>query len=1561
MTAVLASLRWAIGQANANGGAETINFDPTVFSAPRTITLNGAELDLSATTGTESIAGPAAGLTIRGGGQSRVFQVDGGVTASISGVTITDGSAGIGGGLYSQGVTSLTDCTVSGNTAANHGGGIDQNGGTIAVTNTYVGSNTVPNGNGGGVYISAGGAASLTGCTIKDNSAGGSYTNGGGLSNYGAVTLTNCTISGNSGANGGGLCNSGGSMSVTNSTVSNNSATWGAGIYSGLSKNGTTKLTDCTVSGNTAKSNGGGVYAGYKSGTTLTDCTVSGNVSSSGKGGGVYSRKSYTTTLIACTISGNAVGNTTAALPPAASGGGLYNGIGCPATLINTIVVGNTVFGFPDDVDGYGSLSGTNNLIGETDNYVEGFANSVSVANLGLAPLGNYGGPTQTMALLPGSPAIGAGTALIGISADQRGQPLDWPRPDIGAYQVSPPGPIILVTAGGQLRGWLSSSLPDTTFQIDVFASSAYNADGSGEEQDFLGSLMVATDATGQVSFAVPFVGPAGLPDITATATTPQGNTTAVSVLRRGVLQVPAQYVRDVPGQPLVFSSASGDAIALQDPDAGPLDPEWDLTLSIAGGTLTLRSTAGLTGSGVGTGYLSYSGTFSALNDALAGLAFTPLPGFHGDTALSLDAESVGAEPTQARVSITDGVFVVTTTADSGPGSLRQAILNSNTVGGTSTIDFAVPGAGVQTIDLSSPLPLITAKVVIDGTTQPGFAGTPLIDVSTMTAGASAGLTVADSNVTVPGQMVDQVAEDTTTGAVLVSQVAPQGVTTRLSLLDVRGLVVDQFSLDTTADALLVAQVHAQGLTTRLSLLDSQKQVLVQSDGLSSSDPDDQIAEHLVSGSYFLRVDSTGGAGTYTLTAKLAPAIPPFQGIPVGQGPAAMAEGDFTGDGKLDLAVLNENYTFNTISVLLGNGDGTFQPQVTYAVGSIASAIVAGDFTGDGRTDLAVANVRRQRPCRCCWATATARSSPRSPTRWGRARTRSWPATSPATVAPTWPSPTPATIPSSGVCWATATARFSPRSPTRSGSYPDAIVAGDFTGDGRTRPGRRQRTATTTMSVLLGNGDGTFQPQVTYAVGSSPDCDRGGRLHRRRPPRPGRRQSASTRPCRCCWATATAPSRPQVTYAAQVATRRRRSWRATSPATAHLDLAVANAAGNDVSVLLGNGDGTFQTPGHLRCRGSSADTRSWRATSTATADRPGRRATPATTHVSVLAGQRRRHVPGPGDQRRGDLARSRSWRATSTATADSTWPSSTTATTPCRCCWATATAPSSPRSPTPWGRTQTRSWRATSTATAAPTWPSPTTALDDTVSVLLGNGDGTFQPQVTYAVGSGPSAHRGGRLQRRRPTRPGRRQRRRQRRLGVCWATATARSSPRSTYAVGIEPERDRGGRLHRRRPHSTWPSPTSRPPIPATVSVLLGNGDGTFQPQVTYAVGRRARRRDRGGRLHRRRPHSTWPSPNGTLWQRRRLGAAGQRRRHLPAPGHLRGRGLSPTAIVAGDFTGDGRTDLAVATTRLHPHGIVSVLLGNGDGTFQPQVTYAVGVEPDAHRGGRLHRRRPH
>jgi hypothetical protein len=96
--------------------------------------------------------------------------------------------------------------------------------------------------------------------------------------------------------------------------------------------------------------------------------------------------------------------------------------------------------------------------------------------------------------------------------------------------------------------------------------------------------------------------------------------------------------------------------------------------------------------------------------------------------------------------------FVVRTTDDAGPGSLRQAILDANATPGSNEIDFAIGDGGAQTIRPSTALPAVTNTVVIDGTTQPGFAGSPLIDLdgAAVTPGAS-GLVIRADNSTVKG------------------------------------------------------------------------------------------------------------------------------------------------------------------------------------------------------------------------------------------------------------------------------------------------------------------------------------------------------------------------------------------------------------------------------------------------------------------------------------------------------------------------------------------------------------------------------------------------------------------------------------------------------------------------------------------------------------------------------------------------------------------------------------------------------------------------------------------
>jgi hypothetical protein len=97
--------------------------------------------------------------------------------------------------------------------------------------------------------------------------------------------------------------------------------------------------------------------------------------------------------------------------------------------------------------------------------------------------------------------------------------------------------------------------------------------------------------------------------------------------------------------------------------------------------------------------------------------------------------------------------YTVTNTADSGPGSLRQAILDANANPGLDTIAFAIPGSGVQTITVpATALPSITSPVVIDGTTQPGYAGSPLIELH---GGQNNGISITAGGSTLRGLVLN--------------------------------------------------------------------------------------------------------------------------------------------------------------------------------------------------------------------------------------------------------------------------------------------------------------------------------------------------------------------------------------------------------------------------------------------------------------------------------------------------------------------------------------------------------------------------------------------------------------------------------------------------------------------------------------------------------------------------------------------------------------------------------------------------------------------------------------
>jgi hypothetical protein len=169
------------------------------------------------------------------------------------------------------------------------------------------------------------------------------------------------------------------------------------------------------------------------------------------------------------------------------------------------------------------------------------------------------------------------------------------------------------------------------------------------------------------------------------------------------------------------------------------------------------------------------------------------------------------------------------------------------------------------------------------------------------------------------------------------------------------------------------------------------------------------------------------GKGDGTLEAKVLYAT--------GTSPLSVGIGDVNADGKPDLAVANYtgvNYTPGSVSVLIGNGDGTFKAKADYATGILPRSVAIGDLNGDGKADLAVASV--------------------------------------ITV---------------GVLIANGDGTFKAKVDYATGTGPESVAIGDVNGDGKPDLALANYNSTT-VSVLIGNGDGTFKAKVDYATGSGP-------------------------------------------------------------------------------------------------------------------------------------------------------------------------------------------------------------------------------------------------------------------------------------------------------------------------------------------------------------------------------------------------------------------------------------------------------------------------------------------
>ena len=385
------SLREALAYANANPGADTVTFAPAAFGTPQTITLSGGQLALTDAART-TIDGGNAGVTISGGNATRVFQVGAfgntAATATLADLTLTGGNDPSGGGaVFNYGTLALTGGAVAGNRATFTGGGV-YNTGTLTVTGTVISGNSASAA--GGVFNT--GTLTVTGAVFDGNTANGSI-GGGGLWNdtIGTAVIAGTTFRNNTvpfGGGGGGILSTGAGVSVSGSTFSGNLALTGGGI----SNNAALSVTNSTLHGNTGQNRGGGIANGAAG----------------------------TLTAIGVTVAGNTATNT---------GAGIANDAGGTATLWNVLAVGNPGAA-PADVAG--PYSGVGSLIGVPAGKTLGQV--VAVDGTGKPVLADNGGPTKTVALAVGSPAINRGQSFEGVTTDQRGLQRNG-RPDIGAFE----------------------------------------------------------------------------------------------------------------------------------------------------------------------------------------------------------------------------------------------------------------------------------------------------------------------------------------------------------------------------------------------------------------------------------------------------------------------------------------------------------------------------------------------------------------------------------------------------------------------------------------------------------------------------------------------------------------------------------------------------------------------------------------------------------------------------------------------------------------------------------------------------------------------------------------------------------------------------------------------------------------------------------------------------------------------------------------------------------------------------------------------------------------------
>ncbi len=585
----------------------------------------------------------------------------------------------------------------------------------------------------------------------------------------------------------------------------------------------------------------------------------------------------------------------------------------------------------------------------------------------------------------------------------------------------------------------------------------------------------------------------------------------------------------------------------------------------------------------------------------------------------------------------------------------------------------------------------------------------------------------------------------------------------------------------------------------------------------------DRFDARLPSRAYALVLGLGNGDGTLVTQTEYA----------TGNQPMSVAIGDFNGDGKPDLAVANWND--RTVSVLLGNGNGTFATRTDYATGEWPSSVAIGDFNGDGKPDLAVANQGDNTVSvllgngNGTFATKTDYASGVYPI---SVAVGDFNGDGKPDLAVANEGLYPDYAGTVSVLLGNGNGTFATRTDYGTGNSPTSVAIGDFNGDGK--PDLAVAYNVNTASVLLGNGDGTFATATDYETGDSPASVAIGDFNGDgKPDLSVVNQGDNTVSVLLGNGDGTFATKTDYAsgvYPISVAV-------GDFNGDGKPDLAVANQGDNTVSILLGNGNGTFAT-----------------RTDYGTGDSP----------TSVAIGD----FNGDGKP---DLALSNSYSNTVSVLLGS--GNGTFAT---RTDYETGSGPRSVAIGDLNGDGKVD--------LAVANW-------GNTVSVLLGNGNGTFATRTDYGTGVAPTSVAIGDFN------------------GDGKPDLAVANYDDSTVSVLLG---NGDGTLATKTDYGTGVGPISvaigdfngdgKPDLAVAnyysgaVSVLLGNGNGTFATETDYATGE-------------------WPSS--------------------VAIGDFNGDGKPDLAVAnAGLTVSRGNT--------------VSVLLGNGNGTFATRMDYATGSGPE-------------